>query len=137
MKKNLFIAATRQNDGKTMVSVGLFNALKEKLEHLGYMKPIGQQYRIIDNNKIDKDALLFKKVFRLDDHLKIMSPIAVERGFTAKAIKKGCNKELIEKLKNAQKSLNLNHQHHLYEGTGHAGVGSVLNLSNASTAKLL
>ena len=137
MNKNLFIAATRQNDGKTMVSLGLFNALNEKLNNLAYMKPIGQQYRVIDGNKIDKDALLFKKVFRLEDHLKTMSPIAVDRGFTAKSIKKGNNQELILKLKNAQNELLKNHEYHLYEGTGHAGVGSVLNLSNASTAKIL
>ena len=82
----LFVAATRQNDGKTMMSMGLFYALHERLRGLGYMKPIGQQYFMVGQEKVDKDAILFKHVFSLDDPYSQLNPIAVEKGFTRQAI---------------------------------------------------
>ena len=35
--KKLFVAATRQNDGKTTVSLGLFNAFRKQLKSLSLM----------------------------------------------------------------------------------------------------
>ena len=69
--KQIFIAATRQNDGKTMVSLGLFNEFNSKFNRVGYMKPVGQQYQLINGEMIDKDALLFQKVYQLKDNLKL------------------------------------------------------------------
>ena len=64
--KKVFIAATRQNDGKTTVSLGLFNSLLNRDPSIQYMKPVGQQYKEIDGNKIDKDAVLFQTTFNLN-----------------------------------------------------------------------
>ena len=80
--KQVFVAATRQNDGKTLVSLGLFHALLQRYPNMGYMKPVGQQYRVIDGEKIDKDAALIYHSYNLQDNLKRMSPIAVPSGFT-------------------------------------------------------
>ncbi|MEK9656917.1 MAG: AAA family ATPase [bacterium] len=135
--KTLFIAATRQNDGKTLVSLGLYQALSENLSNLGYMKPIGQEYKMMENKKIDKDAVLFQKVFKLNDDLEHINPIAVEKGFTKTAILNNNKENLKKKIINAKDALLKKHSHLLIEGTGHAGVGSVLELSNATTAKTL
>ena len=59
--EKVFIAATRQNDGKTTVSLGLFNALRNSDPSIQYMKPVGQQYVETDGKKIDKDAILFNE----------------------------------------------------------------------------
>ena len=40
----VFIAATRQNDGKTTISLGLLNRLREFYPRVGYIKPVGQRY---------------------------------------------------------------------------------------------
>ncbi|MQY69479.1 MAG: AAA family ATPase, partial [Firmicutes bacterium] len=39
--KSLFIAATRQNDGKSTLSLGLLQALRKKFPKAGFMKPVG------------------------------------------------------------------------------------------------
>ncbi len=135
--KKVFIAATRQNDGKTMTSLGLFNAFRKRFKNVGYMKPVGQQYRIIDGNKIDKDAVLFKKVFKLEDHPLYMSPIAVPKGFTEEYIQNGKRDDLVKDLKFAYEALVKDKDFLLLEGTGHAGVGSVFDMSNADVAQLL
>lgn len=135
--KNLFVAATRQNDGKTSVSVGLYNAFGKRFKHLSYMKPVGQQYRIVDGEKIDKDAVLFSKVYDIKDPLSLMSPIAVEKGFTQKYILNPEPEKIHNQIKDAYQKLSQNKDFILVEGTGHAGVGSVFDASNGQVARLL
>ena len=136
-KNQIFVAATRQNDGKTMVSMGLFKAFQNRFNRVAYMKPVGQQYKLIDGNKIDKDAVLFQKVYNLQESLPDMSPIAVPRGFTEDYIQHGNRENLINPLCESHKRLRDQSDFLLIEGTGHAGVGSVFDLSNADTAKAL
>ncbi|MCH7505644.1 AAA family ATPase, partial [PVC group bacterium] len=133
----IYIAATRQNDGKTAVSLGLMCLLRKVYNQVGYMKPVGQQYRLIKGQKIDKDAILMKNIFSLEDKLTDMSPIAIPRGFTEKYIKKPNHKKLVKKVNKAFGVLEKNNDFIVIEGTGHAGVGSVFDMSNAAVAKLL
>jgi BioD-like phosphotransacetylase family protein len=139
--RQLFIAATRQNDGKTMVSLGLFKAFQKKFKQVGYMKPVGQQYQIVDDEMIDKDAILFQKVYSLSGELKHTNPITVSRGFTEQYIQNNIQNrlrdQLTEELKTAHHALCQDNDFLLIEGTGHAGVGSVFDMSNAQTAKIL
>lgn len=135
--KKIFVAATRQNDGKTMVSLGLFNAMKQRFNSIGYMKPVGQQYRIVDGKKIDKDAVLFSNVYGLNDEPLDMSPIAVSKGFTENYIKNPDRDALVDQIRSAYDRLSANKEFVLFEGTGHAGVGSVFEMSNAHVAQLV
>src|SRR2546423_14315514 len=80
----VFIAATRQNDGKTTTSLGLLAALQEFYPRVGYIKPVGQRFVEIAEQKIDEDTVLMDKVYKLNCPLVDMSPIAVEPDFTRK-----------------------------------------------------
>jgi phosphate acetyltransferase len=136
--KKIFIAATRQNDGKTTVSLGLFKALLLLDPSIAYMKPVGQQYWEVDGQKIDKDAILFNDTFDLNHiNLQNMSPLASPKGFTEQYINNPTPTELSKKIIDANTELSKDALSILYEGTGHAGVGSVFDLSNAAVAKLL
>ncbi|RAP28781.1 hypothetical protein DID76_04425 [Candidatus Marinamargulisbacteria bacterium SCGC AG-414-C22] len=135
-KKKIFIAATRQNDGKTMTSLGLFNAIKKRFPKCGYMKPVGQQYLVIDDKKVDKDAVLFQKCYQLEDSFDVMSPIAVASTFTTTYLDNPKLDFYQEKLLTSFKKLKRKNDFLLIEGTGHAGVGSIFDLSNADVAKL-
>ena len=134
--KQLFIAATRQNDGKTMVSLGLFRAIHSRFERVAYMKPVGQQYIEVEGNKIDKDACLFQEVYDLKERFTDMSPIAVPQGFTQNYIDTPHRDDLSKTLLTARDSLQKESDFLLIEGTGHAGVGSVFDMSNADVAHL-
>lgn len=135
--KKLYVAATRQNDGKTIVSLGLLKAFANRNKRVGYMKPVGQQYRLIDGEKIDKDVVLMKAIFDFKDKLSYMSPIAIPRGFTEKYILKGKKEILVKKVRNSYEKLKVNKDYFLIEGTGHAGVGAVFDMSNSVVAGLL
>ena len=101
------------------------------------MKPVGQQYQIIEDKKVDKDAVLFKNVYSLQDSYADMSPIAVSGGFTSRYLDNPNLSELKEILMSSFSKLVENKDFLLIEGTGHAGVGSIFDLSNAHVADLL
>jgi BioD-like phosphotransacetylase family protein len=133
----VFIAATRQNDGKTTVSLGLIAALQQSFPRVGYIKPVGQRFVEIESEKIDEDTVLMDAVYRLNTPLVDMSPIAVEPDFTRKYLQAANNEALVKKIQKAFDRVSWEKDFVLCEGSGHAGVGSVFDLSNARVAKLL
>jgi BioD-like phosphotransacetylase family protein len=133
----VFIAATRQNDGKTTTSLGLIAALQEFYPRIGYIKPVGQRFVEIEEQKIDEDTVLMDSVFRLNCPLVDMSPIAVEPDFTRRYLESARNDSLVRKIQKAFDRVAWEKDFVLCEGSGHAGVGSVFDLSNAQVAKAL
>src|SRR5258706_13100404 len=133
----VFIAATRQNDGKTTASLGLLSALQQYYPRIGYIKPVGQRFIEIEEHKIDEDTVLMDWVYQLNCPLVDMSPIAVEPDFTRKYLQSSNNETLVKKIQKAFDHVAWEKEFVLCEGSGHAGVGSVLDLSNAQVAKIL
>ena len=133
----VFIAATRQNDGKTTVSLGLIAALQQRYPRVGYIKPVGQRFVEIAEQKIDEDTVLMDSVYRLNCPLVDMSPIAVEPDFTRRYLQSSNNEALVAKIQNAFDRVAWEKDFVLCEGTGHAGVGSVFDLSNAQVVRIL
>jgi hypothetical protein len=66
-----------------------------------------------------------------------MSPIAVEPDFTRKYLQAANNDALVKKIQKAFDRVAWEKDFVLCEGSGHAGVGSVFDLSNAQVAKTL
>jgi len=138
--KKIFIAATKQNDGKTTISLGLICNLKDKFKKVAFIKPIGQRYLEEEGVKVDEDSVLIEKVTascQVRCGLKDMSPIAVEKGFTEKYINSPHKKSITAQIKQAFRRISRSQDLVIIEGTGHAGVGSVFDHSNAYVAKLL
>jgi BioD-like phosphotransacetylase family protein len=133
----VFIAATRQNDGKTTTSLGLIAALQKKFPRIGYIKPVGQRFVEIAEQKIDEDTVLMDSVYSLNCPLVDMSPIAVEPDFTRKYLQTARNDTLVRKIQDAFDRVAWEKDFVLCEGSGHAGVGAVFDLSNAQVAKQL
>jgi len=133
----VFIAATRQNDGKTTTSLGLIAALQKKFPRIGYIKPVGQRFVEIEEQKIDEDTVLMDSVYGLNCPLVDMSPIAVEPDFTRKYLQAANNDALVKKIQDAFDRVAWEKEFVLCEGSGHAGVGAVFDLSNAQVAKHL
>jgi BioD-like phosphotransacetylase family protein len=133
----IYVAATRQNDGKTTTALGLLEAFSELYPEIGYIKPVGQQVKLIGEHKIDKDATLMKDVFHIGSPLYDMSPVAVPRGFTEEYILEGDVHQLTERIRQAYQRESAEQRFMVIEGTGHAGVGSVIDLCNAAVARML
>jgi BioD-like phosphotransacetylase family protein len=134
----VFIAATRQNKGKTTASLGFLTHLRTRFDSVGFMKPVGQRYVTLDNGtKVDKDVWLLRESFGYNDPPECMSPVTVPSKFTREYIDNRDPHGLIRRVQDAFFSLIAGKDFMLLEGTGHAGVGSVFDLSNARVARVL
>ena len=133
----IFVAATQQNDGKTTASLGLFAALHKRLGRIGFIKPVGQRFVDVEGKRVDEDSVLMNQTFAVHTPLEAMSPIAVEPDFTRRYIDNQNNEFLVRRIKNSFDRAAWEKDFVIIEGTGHAGVGSVFDLSNARVAHLL
>lgn len=138
-RKAIFIAATGQNVGKTTICLGMIAALRKKFSKIGFIKPVGQQHETVEGGQlVDKDVVLFKEFFKLPSPYKEMSPVIFPRGFTRDFIDgKIETADLKKEIARAFESIRSTNDYTIVEGTGHVGVGSIVNLSNASVASLL
>ncbi len=135
--KNIYIAASRQHVGKTTSTLGLVSALHGRGVNVGYCKPVGQKHVDVMGDKVDKDTLLFSDLIGFDIQAEVHSPIIFWKGATQEFIDTPDKYKPEERIINAERILSERHDRVIYEGTGHPGVGSVANLSNARVAKLL
>jgi len=134
--RQLFLAATGQNRGKTTAALGLLDGFRRRGYHTGFSKPVGQRTMIIDGEPCDEDADLMRQVFDLPDPFSAMSPIHIPRGFTKRYLAGDVVEDLGAPILAAQRHFS-GHDIWLVEGTGHAGVGAVVGLSNARVASML
>jgi phosphate acetyltransferase len=136
---SFFVAATGQNVGKTTTCLGLVSGLKKRHKSVGFIKPVGQEHIETETGiHVDKDVLLFKSYFKLQDPYEEMSPVLFPRGFTRDYLDgKVDHADLVEKIVHSHKSITARNAMTVIEGTGHTGVGSIVDLNNAQVAALL
>jgi BioD-like phosphotransacetylase family protein len=132
----LYLAATGQNRGKTTTSLGLLNGFLDRGLRTGFMKPVGQRTVIDRGEPADEDAVLMHEIFGLREPYAAMSPVHIPRGFTKAYIAGEVVEDLGARIRRAQDAFR-DHDVLLVEGTGHAGVGAVIGLSNAVVAAML
>lgn len=139
MKKAFFVAATGQHVGKTTTCLGLVAGLARRFRKVGFMKPVGQEHVETENGvKVDKDVVLFKDHFSLSADYSTMSPVLFPRGFTRDYLDGKVNEEdLKQKIESSYQLISEVSDCVVVEGTGHVGVGSIVNLSNAKVASAL
>ena len=134
--RQLYLAATGQNRGKTTASVGLVDGFRRRGYDTGFLKPVGQRTVIDDGQPADEDAVLMKAIFDLPESYPVMSPVHIPRGFTKAYIAGQVVEDLGARIRAAHATF-AGHDMLVIEGTGHAGVGAVIGLSNAVVAQML
>jgi BioD-like phosphotransacetylase family protein len=89
--------------------------------------------------KIDEDSVLFDAIYDVHVPIQSMSPVTVDGTFTRRFLAHSDQMlpELEDKICRAFDRVSWEKDFTLIEGTGHAGVGSVFDLSNARVARLL
>ncbi|TVR00912.1 MAG: cobyrinic acid a,c-diamide synthase [Spirochaetaceae bacterium] len=135
----VFVASTGQHVGKTTTSLGLFSALVKRVTTVAFMKPVGQELVKVDTSeRVDKDTVLFRRRFNLQDRYSDMSPVTFPKGFTRDVIDGAVDiGTLEERISRSFLALSAGSDMVLAEGTGHVGVGSIAGLDNARVAQLL
>lgn len=136
MAKAIYISATEKNAGKTSISIGLIKYLTEKGMRVGFMKPLAQRYVEVDGGRFSEDAVLVKRIFELSYRLEDMSPVIVDKGLTEEYLTKK-RRSFKRRILSAFRRIAQDSDFVVVEGTGHAGVGSCLDVSNPDVAKAI
>src|SRR5258706_4286355 len=102
-----------------------------------FMKPVGQETVTYEEKSIDNDTYLMGEVYHCKKYIKDMSPVTVGRGYTEKYINSPQKDELQGRILKSFQTLIKGKDAIIVEGTGHAGVGAVIDCSNADVASLL
>ena len=135
--KNVYISSIYQNAGKTTLALGLYGLFRERKFKTAFLKPVGQQTLSVNEQDIDKDSYLIGEVYHCRQRLKEMSPVTIGQGFTEKYIFNPQKELLRDSIQKSFNSLTRGKSAIIIEGTGHSGVGSVIDLSNAEVASML
>ena len=137
MLDRLYIAATSQHVGKTTSTLGLMAAIRARGHRVSYCKPVGQEFVELGNLMVDKDALLFARGMDFELKAELHSPVIIGSGVTAEYLDAPGKFDFLSKIQRASRRLQAANDFVVYEGTGHPGVGSVCDISNAQVAQTL
>jgi BioD-like phosphotransacetylase family protein len=135
--KKVFVAATQKDQGKTTVSLGLMAAFGDLLPPVGFIKPVGQRYVECRGVRVDEDVALMRAIFPAQCELADMSPVTVGRSFTREYIQSPHPEVLAQRIRESFARTAEGMGSVVIEGTGHAGVGSCFDSSNADVAHML
>ena len=136
--RNIYVAASRQHVGKTTSTLGLVAAFMKKGLTVGYSKPVGQKSLTIKDLLVDKDTLLFADLIHFQLDPSRHSPIIIGEGATSEIIEvEDYKTRARERIMHAKELLEKENELVIFEGTGHPGVGSIADISNAQVAKIL
>lgn len=138
--RRIFVAATRQNDGKTTTSLGLFGVLHSLGYNVSYIKPVAQRIVEVENGvEVDEDTFLLNSIYDVKIPIAAMSPVAVDSQFTRRYLNdpEKMQPHITDTICRAFDRAAYEKEIIIVEGSGHAGVGSVFDASNADNAKLL
>lgn len=133
--KNIYVAASRQHVGKTTTTLGLISCFINMGIDVGYCKPVGQKSLDVKGSQVDKDTVLFASHIKFDIEPEIHSPVILGKGATERYLDKP--QDLGHRIVKAREILTDRKELMIYEGTGHPGVGSIADVSNAKVAKIL
>lgn len=139
------VAATKQHVGKTTTSLALFSGIRKILGgEVGFMKPVGQTHVEVQSEqgqtlKVDKDVRLFKEFFNIKTCSYFdMSPVVIPSGYTRRFLDGSISEsKQVESIIASYKNISEANKFSVVEGTGHCGVGAIVNLDNARVAALL
>ena len=136
MANTLFVTATEQNSGKTMVCLGLMRSLSGLVSKVGFFKPI---WRRDDFATSGRDATLIERIYHVDS---LLDEEPIGMGEVREALSKGQEEELLGRISERYERIAHDKDVMLVEGTdlsqliSAADVSSVFDV-NAAIAKRL
>jgi BioD-like phosphotransacetylase family protein len=138
MGKGLYIAGAGKDAGKTTLCLGLLQEFRKRLpEGVAFTKPLGQKTTLVEGEQVGQDSWFVDRALSLGLSLEKSAPFSAGSGAAARYIKLGEPSDLPGRIRRAYKTLGKKGRMVLVEGTGHPGVGSVFDMSNARVAKIL
>ncbi|NQT33926.1 phosphate acetyltransferase [bacterium] len=130
--KSIYISSTEPRSGKSIVAIGLMKLIQNRIDKIGFIKPIGNAVGV----EPDDDVELVRILFKLQQAPDIINPLSIEDARNILAT--GGTDELLTKILHAYKEVAAKSEIVVIEGTDYTGALSALELDiNAHISKTL
>ncbi|MDR4505405.1 MAG: phosphate acetyltransferase [Candidatus Scalindua sp.] len=134
MAKNIFLASTGPESGKSVICLGLIDALRGIVSNVGYFKPIGQKY--IKGEEFDKESKMIRETFGIEDELVHMNPVSLDE--LKSYIAKDDHEAFFQKVQNSYRKVEDGKDIVIIDGTDYLGMMSAFEFDiNAELANHL
>lgn len=124
MANTLFVTATEQNSGKTMVSLGLMRSLSGLVSRVGFFKPIWRRDDFVTGGR---DASLIERTYHMDA---LLDEEPIGMGEVREALLKGQEEELLGRISDRYERIACDKDVVLVEGTD---LSHVISAADASS----
>jgi dethiobiotin synthetase len=106
---------------------------------VGYIKPVAQRIVEVDGIPVDEDTQLISTIYNVNIPVEAMSPVAIDASFTRRYLDNPDElyPKIVDRICRCFDRAAYKKDIIIIEGSGHAGVGSIFDCSNAHNAHLL
>lgn len=129
--KNLTIAATGDNVGKTSITLGITSYFADELSRIGFIKPLSWNTITQGGRSLDRDTLLINKTVPVNCHIDDMSPVALKGGFPEEYTREEARSAKRNQIREAYERVAEGKDLVVVEGSGNAAAGESIGLSTA------
>jgi BioD-like phosphotransacetylase family protein len=138
MSQGVYIAGAGKDAGKTTLCLGLLEEFGKVLpDGVAFTKPLGQKTTLVEGEQVGQDSWFVDRALHMGLSLDNSAPFAASHGSAARYIRLGEPSDLPGRIRRAYREVGKKGRLVVVEGTGHPGVGSVFDMSNARVAKIL
>ena len=149
-RRPIYVAATHQHVGKTTTSLALLSGLSKRFDRVGFIKPVGQQHvprrgtsgrrrgphgdYSRRQGRVPRTGALRPESLLLPFHVALPHRFGLHQAIHRWNIRLD---QQLDDIVRGFKDIDAASDVVLCEGTGHAGVGSLVGASNAKVASML
>lgn len=135
--KKLYITSTKAADGKTLATLGLMKAFSDRVDRIGFIKPLGLSEHKVADYAIDDDAALVERVFSLHANIKDMNPVTIDTASLSRFTDPKEREEVLSEIQKSFERISEGCDMMIIKGMVGAACGTVYGLSNPLIAKKL
>ncbi|MDP8238465.1 MAG: phosphate acetyltransferase [Candidatus Hatepunaea meridiana] len=130
--KSIYISSTEPRSGKSVVAIGLMKLIHQRIDRIGFIKPIGNAIGV----EPDDDVELVRILFKLNQDPDIINPVSIEEA--REILADGGDDELLTRILRAYNKMAKDSDIVVIEGTDYTGAITALELDiNADISKTL
>ena len=130
--KNIYITATEPRSGKSAIAIGLMKLIGQRIDNVGYIKPIGNSTEV----EPDEDVELVRILFKNEEDPEVINPLGIIEAH--RMLGDGREDELLTKVLRAYNKVSSKSDVVIIEGTDYNAELSAVEFDiNANISKTL
>jgi BioD-like phosphotransacetylase family protein len=134
--KAFYVGSWERDSGKTLLCYGIMRMARERGRRVGYLKPLGEEYSLVGDARIDSDVLFMDQALGLDDPPAVASPVVPGHEFGERVRPPG-DTGALDRVAESFRVISAGKDLVLVDGTGDLATGCALGLDGRAVINRL